>query len=330
MAFPFNAVAVYEFEAANEGEMGVKVGDVVVVTGEVDGGWYVCTNSSGDTGYVPAGFVEAQEEEGKTEESSQSEAGSVSPKKSKDGSLKKRSSKKKLIEGGKLKSSDEKVKHKKEKSKDAPAEVKKAKKTKKSATIEAPGLSEPLADDKPIASVSASTSTSPSLESTSPKSLRALPLPIVPTNSQQSNGATTSPRNVRFGPPTPSVSGSIATPSTNGSESLQNTSTSQPISTTTPQIAGQNAAANNAGFPPGSTSPPNSSEKKLPPVVPQKRLSTGDGNRSNVKTGTSSPHHFGFSHTDSCLPLNTDLLTRPSQTNHQFITNIFSSLYFPL
>lgn len=268
MAFPFSAVAAYEFEAANDGEMSVKVGDELVVESEADGGWYVCINSAGETGYVPAGYLEPKQQDGSTIESSQDTATS-SPK---EKTLKKRSSKKKIDGALKSKTSDQKSSKKKEKTKE---EGKKPKREKKASTTDSAPAPAPsnTSESTPEADVS-----TPTADSVSPRLNRPLPTP-----STANADATESPHAVRFDhQPTagPIESSSSETSLSNNSPRVR-PSHAPPM----PQVPLPANAAKPKSAVPTSTSAPTSPpvEKKLPPALPQKRISFGEGLKGSSK-----------------------------------------------
>lgn len=254
--------------------MSLEVGDVVEVTGEAEGGWYVCTNSAGETGYVPQTYIEAQEEAN----------GEVkSPRKSRDGKdpLKKRVSKKKIDGGAKLKApSEEAPKKKKSKPKDGTGEEKKPKKASTSDVSDAAAPTVPKLDISP--SPPSTQPTSP--ETTSPRSAR--PLPATPGAASASSNDS-SPRNFRSGPPP--MPAAISPRSTAGSVSNppKMPVSTQPTSATPPQNAASPSQPKTASSPPptgGSSSP---ADRRPPPAVPQKRPGINDSLRGASKSGTS-------------------------------------------
>ena len=55
----FEARAVYDFESVGEGELGVRVGDVVTVTDTSLGqGWWMARSGDGREGVVPEAYLE--------------------------------------------------------------------------------------------------------------------------------------------------------------------------------------------------------------------------------------------------------------------------------
>jgi hypothetical protein len=257
--------------------MSVKLGETLTVTNEAEGGWYVCTTSSGVTGYVPAGFVERKKVEAVAE--TKEEVGS--PKKSKEGTLKKRLSKKKLSDDGSVTSPRDKTRKKKEKTKEGATESKKMKKTKKNpaelGTTVSDSLS-PISSSPPEQIIHVADSSSPRLS-------RPLPTPTSPVNGQTANGAISPP----FGPV--SASGSISP-----RESTISASTTSPrglplqrAASAVPLTAGQHPSNSNGSHNASSTSPPASSEKKTPPAIPQKRLSNVDPLRASPKSAAEPP-----------------------------------------
>lgn len=331
MAFPFNAVAVWDFDAANEGEMNLKVGDSVVVTAEADGGWFICTNTTGLTGYIPQTYVEKREDEeqGENLESNgaDSEGDSKSP-------LKKKASKKKLDGGAKLKSSSEKALKKKDKMKDGAGEEKKDKKGKKASTSTDTDSSKPVAVpalDVPAASSNSSSNTN---ESTSPRSAR--PLPSTPASSSTIQtpsavgGDRTSPRSGLSGPPPmpASISPRSNNGATSGNPKIPSSPSTPPVSAS--QTAGSIAGAKNASASAPSSAASSPAEKRPPPAVPHKRPGMSDTLRGANKAGTFSValaitffDHFPFSpaftlHVSS--PTSTPSRYLPFYTSHPIFT----------
>ena len=57
----FQFVAVYEYDAADEDEVTIKEGDIIINAEIVAEGWMVGTNSrTGHTGMMPSNYVEPQ------------------------------------------------------------------------------------------------------------------------------------------------------------------------------------------------------------------------------------------------------------------------------
>jgi hypothetical protein len=55
----FQYVAVYEYEAADDDEVTIKEGDIIINAEIVAEGWMVGTNSrTGQTGMLPSNYVE--------------------------------------------------------------------------------------------------------------------------------------------------------------------------------------------------------------------------------------------------------------------------------
>lgn len=52
------AIAVYEYEAAEEGEVGFAEGDLIESIDQIDEGWWSGTNPQGETGLFPSNYVE--------------------------------------------------------------------------------------------------------------------------------------------------------------------------------------------------------------------------------------------------------------------------------
>lgn len=323
MAFPFNAVAVWDFDAANDGEMNLKVGDSVVVTAEADGGWYICTNTTGLTGYIPQTYVEKREEDDQGENlesnGAESEADGKSP-------LKKRVSKKKLDGGAKLKSSSEKALKKKDKTKDGAGEEKKDKKGKKASTSTDMDSSKPAAVpalDVPTASSNSTTNTNDSI---SPRGAR--PLPSTPGSSSTIQtptvgGDRTSPRSGLSGPPP--MPASISPRSNNGTgpgtPKIPSSPSTPPASAS--QTAGSIVGAKNASASAPSSATNSPAEKRPPPAVPHKRPGMSDTLRGANKAGTFSlalaitffDHFFSFPAFTLHVPPPTLLITKfPSFT----------------
>jgi F0F1-type ATP synthase epsilon subunit len=259
MAFPFQAEAQYEFEGANEGEMTVYAGEVVTVTAEADGGWYVCTNGSGQTGYVPAGFLEAKTSKATVASEAETKDSKEESKTEEKSALKKRASTKKLDGSPKVKSSKEKKKTEDKKKEEKPD--KKRKKDKKAKTTEAtaPELSSEMEsrESAPNGSTS-SPPTSAHLEQS----------PAAQSDSRGSlspRAGASSPR-ARALPEINPSSDSISSLSA----SSHSGSVSTPILRSLPSV-------------PSSTgSPPSSADRKLPPAVPQKRIAIAQADSARI------------------------------------------------
>lgn len=52
------ATAVYEYEAAEEGEIGFAEGETVTAIDQIDEGWWKGTNARGEEGLFPSNYVE--------------------------------------------------------------------------------------------------------------------------------------------------------------------------------------------------------------------------------------------------------------------------------
>ncbi|ORX33281.1 SH3 domain-containing protein [Kockovaella imperatae] len=61
------AKAVYDYEAAEEGEIGFADGEILTQIEQLDEGWWSGTNANGQSGLFPANYVELIEDDGPAE-----------------------------------------------------------------------------------------------------------------------------------------------------------------------------------------------------------------------------------------------------------------------
>ena len=281
MAFPFDGAVVYDFEAQNEGEMSVKVGDEVTVTSEAEGGWYVCTNSSGVQGYVPVSFLDAKSSRREGVVAGDGASVEDDDGKGEKSAGKKRSTRKQLDGESRTKSTSEKPTKKKEKSKDAMGEPKKLKKSKKAAK-ENGDSSPPTPEDSSSTSQPSTTSTQDAVPETSASpSSRPKRTFARASSALQAPETTTSPSPAQ----TPSNPTSPGSPREGITRPVPPTNSMPPPTSTTPKMAGTSSPVKLPVAGPPIPTSPNAGLKKAPPAIPQKPTTPMDALRGTPKQG---------------------------------------------